>query len=64
MSHRNVLVRDSKEVWAIVTENIYERMDEPIAEILKEHLESIKEEKYEEAHHHCDGDHCDCGHKH
>ena len=22
------------------------------------------EEKYEEAHHHCDDDHCDCGHKH
>ncbi len=22
------------------------------------------EEKYEEAHHHCDGEHCDCKHKH
>ncbi len=22
------------------------------------------EEKYDEAHHHCDDDHCDCGHKH
>ena len=47
MSHRNVLVRDSKEVWAIVTENIYERMDEPTGRILREHLESIEEEKYE-----------------
>ena len=47
MSHRNVVVRESKAVWAIVTENIYERMDEPVSNVLKEHLESIEEEKYE-----------------
>ena len=36
-------------VWSIVTEKVYERIDSPAAEILKDHLESIKEELYEYA---------------
>ena len=47
MSHRNVLVRNSKEVWGIVTESIYERVDEPARTIVRNRQESIKEDKYE-----------------
>ena len=47
MSHRNVVVRNSKEVWGIITESIYDRVDEPVHTVLTDHLESIEEEKYE-----------------
>ena len=47
MSHRNIIVRNSKEVWNIVTENIQERVDEPVRKVVRNRQESIKEEKYE-----------------
>ena len=49
LSYRNVEVRNSWAVWSVVTENVYERVDEPARSILKNHLESIKEELYEYA---------------
>lgn len=49
LSYRNVGVRNSMAVWTIVTGDISQQVNEPAKEVIKEHMESIKEELYEYA---------------